>query len=118
MLAERWAGAVDVVGGNTLSNVVKSLRYGSSVAACGLVQSPQFEATVLPFILRSVNLLGVDSVELPLTIKQALWQKLAGEWKLDKFEQISAAIDLSQLDYSLKQVLAGKAQGRFLLNLG
>lgn len=118
LLAERWAGAVDVVGGSTLFNVIKGLKYGGSVAACGLVQSPQFEATVLPFILRGVNLLGVDSVELPLSTKQAVWQKLAGEWKLDELANISEEIGLDQLDASLGQVLAGQVQGRFLLNLG
>ncbi|MEQ8313782.1 MAG: YhdH/YhfP family quinone oxidoreductase [Gammaproteobacteria bacterium] len=117
LLAERWAGAVDVVGGATLCNVIKSLRYGASVSACGLVQSPQLEASVLPFILRGVNLLGVDSVELPLPIKQALWKKLAGEWKLGNLHSISEEISLSELDASLKQVLSGQAQGRFLLNL-
>ncbi|KRP35962.1 MAG: quinone oxidoreductase, partial [OM182 bacterium BACL3 MAG-120531-bin86] len=66
MLKESYAAAVDVAGGTTLVNVIKSLSYGGSVAACGLVDSPALSATVLPFILRGVNLLGVDSVELPL----------------------------------------------------
>ena len=117
LLAERWCGAVDVVGGATLSNVIKSLKYGSSVAACGLVQSPQLQATVLPFILRGVNLLGVDSVELPLTQKQSTWLKLASDWKLDNLADVCEEISLQQLDNSLKTVLAGGAQGRFLLNL-
>ncbi len=117
MLAERWAGAVDVVGGATLFNVIKSLRYGTSVAACGLVQSPQFDATVLPFILRGVNLLGVDSVELPLVQKKSVWQKLAGEWKLENLADVCTEIAFEDLDASLKQVLGGQAQGRYLLNL-
>ena len=70
MLKESYAAAVDVAGGTTLVNVIKSLSYGGSVAACGLVDSPALSATVLPFILRGVNLLGVDSVELPLAQKQ------------------------------------------------
>jgi alcohol dehydrogenase len=65
LLKERWGGVVDTVGGEILFNAVKSLRYGGSLAACGLVDSPQVPASVLPFILRNVNLLGVDSVELP-----------------------------------------------------
>ena len=117
MLNERWAAAVDVVGGETLFNVVKSLQYGGSVAACGLVQSPAFAATVLPFILRGVNLLGVDSVELPLAVKQGVWNKLAGEWRLHNLESMITEIGLADLDDSLQRVLAGKAQGRYLLNL-
>ena len=66
LLAERWGGVVDTVGGDILFNGVKSLRYGCSLAACGLVAAPQFGASVLPFILRHVNLLGIDSVQLPL----------------------------------------------------
>ncbi len=117
LLAERWNGAVDVVGGATLFNVIKSLKYGTSVAACGLVQSPQFDATVLPFILRGVNLLGVDSVELPLSQKRSTWEKLAGEWKLNNLAQVCEEISLQDLDACLKKLLTGGAKGRYLLNL-
>jgi acrylyl-CoA reductase (NADPH) len=117
MLKERWAGAVDVVGGDTLFNVVKSLKYGASVAACGLVQSPMFKASVLPFILRGVNLLGVDSVVLPLETKTRVWSLLASDWKLDDLESIAKEISLDELRDSLQQVMKGQAVGRFLLNL-
>lgn len=117
LLKERWTGAVDAVGGDTLFNVIKSLKYGGSVAACGLVQSPMFQASVLPFILRGVNLLGVDSVELPLARKQEIWNKLAGPWKLDCLDAISKEITMADLAPSLDKVLAGKAQGRYLLKL-
>ena len=117
MLKEQWAGAVDVVGGDTLFNVIKGLRYGGSVAACGLVQSPMFQASVLPFILRGVNLLGIDSVELPLADKAAAWSKLAEEWRLDKLDTISTEIGFEELDNCLKTVLQGGAIGRYVLNL-
>lgn len=117
MLKEDWAGAVDVVGGDTLSNVIKSLRYGGSVAACGLVQSPSFTATVLPFILRGVNLLGVDSVQLPIEVKRRVWEKLGTEWKLDQLEDICTDIGFDELEASLTQVLGGGANGRFVLDL-
>ena len=117
LLTEEWAGAVDVVGGDTLFNVVKSLNYGGSVAACGLVQSPVFHASVLPFILRGVNLLGVDSVQLPLTTKAAVWNKLADIWKLSNLEEICTEIGFDELETSLALVLNGKAKGRFVLNL-
>ncbi len=117
MHRETWAGAVDVVGGATLFNVVKGLQYGGSVAACGLVQSPLFQASVLPFILRGVNLLGVDSVMLPLATKAAVWKKLATDWKLARLAELSTDISFDQLDASLQTVLAGGATGRFVLDL-
>lgn len=117
MVVERWAGAVDVVGGDTLFNVIKSLRYGASVAACGLVQSPIFSASVFPFILRGVNLLGVDSVELPLAHKKSVWEKLATEWKLKSLDSLGTEIGMDDLQECLQQVLAGKAEGRWVLNL-
>ncbi len=117
LLTERWAAAVDVVGGDTLFNVIKGLRYGGSVAACGLVQSPVFQASVLPFILRGVNLLGVDSVELPLMQKERIWNKLASEWKLEALDQVCTEIGFDQLEASLATVLSGAAVGRYVLNL-
>lgn len=117
LLKEQWAAAIDVAGGATLSNIIKSLRYGGSVAACGLVQSPAFTATVLPFILRGVNLLGVDSVELPLATKQEMWNRLAGDWQLSGLDGMVEEISLPQLPDCLEKVLNGQAQGRYLVNL-
>lgn len=117
MLKQQWAGAVDVVGGETLSNVVKSLRYGASVACCGLVESPEFPATVFPFILRAANLLGIDSAEAPPEKKIALWKRLASDWKPAGLENIATEISLDQLSESLDTVLRGQALGRFLLRL-
>ena len=117
MLKSQWAGAVDVVGGETLSNVIKSLRYGGSVACCGLVESPEFPATVFPFILRAANLLGIDSAEAPPEKKIALWKRLASDWKPDGLEDIATEIGFDQLGESLTAVLHGQALGRFLLRL-
>lgn len=117
LLKERWAGAVDVAGGATLFNVVKSLNYGASVAACGLVQSPMFQASVLPFILRGVNLLGVDSVQLPLQRKKEIWEKLGGEWRLGDLETVAMDIEFDALRDTLHMVLHGQAKGRYVLNL-
>jgi len=117
LLKEQWAAAVDVVGGDTLVNVIKSISYGGSVACCGLVQSPALQGTVLPFILRGVNLLGVDSVELPTATKAEIWRKLAHEWKLENLDKICTEIHFSELEASLGKVLKGEAVGRYLLNL-
>ena len=117
LLKPQWAGAVDVVGGDTLFNVIKSINYGGSVACCGLVQSTALQGTVLPFILRGVNLLGVDSVELPTQTKADIWGKLALEWKLENLAAICNEIGFSELEASLDKVLKGEAVGRYLLNL-
>ena len=117
MLKESYAAAVDVAGGTTLVNVIKSLSYGGSVAACGLVDSPALSATVLPFILRGVNLLGVDSVELPLAQKQQVWNLFANEWALTDIDSLAETIVLAELPAVLAKVLAGGAIGRYVLDL-
>lgn len=118
LLKERWAGAVDVVGGEMLWNVVKSLQYGSSVACCGLVGSPNIDATVFPFILRSVNLLGVDSVLVPLAQKTAMWTQLATDWKLEQLPLLGQTITLDELSDAITALLQGQGKGRMVLDLG
>lgn len=117
LLKERWGGVVDTVGGETLFNAVKSLRYGCSAAACGLVESPQIPASVFPFILRNVNLLGVDSVELPRARKAEVWQKLAGPWKLDGLDALEERLTLETLSDAIDRILAGRMVGRGVLDL-
>ncbi|WP_341305269.1 YhdH/YhfP family quinone oxidoreductase [Pseudomonas sp. TMP25] len=117
MLKEQWAGAVDCVGGDILFNVVKSLRYGASAACCGLTAGVGFKGSVLPFILRGVNLLGVDSVELPLVVKASMWDKLSLQWKVN-LDALVSEVTLEQLPAAIAQVLAGKQVGRVLVNLG
>ncbi len=118
MLKERWAGAVDTVGGDILFNVVKSLRYGASAACCGLTAGLGFKGGVAPFILRGVNLLGVDSVELPLVVKASMWDRLSLQWKLDNLDSLAEERTLDQLPEAIAQILAGKMVGRVLVNLG
>ncbi len=116
LLAERWGGVVDTVGGDILFNAVKSLRYGCSLAACGLVASPMFQASVLPFLLRNVNLLGIDSVELPLAEKARLWQRLANEWLVD-LSDLEEPLELEGLSAAIDRILAGQMVGRGVLHL-
>jgi acrylyl-CoA reductase (NADPH) len=117
LLKEQWGGAVDTVGGDMLFNVVKSLRYGCSVAACGLVAGPAFSATVLPFILRHVNLLGIDSVQLPIEQKAEIWGLLAGPWKIDGLQVLKRSLSLSTLADAVDRILAGEMVGRGLVDL-
>ncbi|MET1077957.1 MAG: YhdH/YhfP family quinone oxidoreductase [Pseudomonas sp.] len=116
LLKEQWAGAVDTVGGYILFNAVKSLRYGASLACCGLTAGTAFQGSVLPFILRGVNLLGVDSVELPMVVKASMWDRLSLQWKLDLSGQVRE-IDLAQLPRAIEQILAGELVGRTLVSL-
>ena len=109
---ERWAGAVDTVGGDILFNAVKATKYGGSVACCGLTAGANFSANVFPFILRGVNLLGVDSVELPLDIKRQMWDILANEWRLPALESITQEIDLEQVAGVAERILKGGIAGR------
>jgi acrylyl-CoA reductase (NADPH) len=117
LLKERWGGVVDTVGGEILFNAVKSLRYGCSLAACGLVASPQIPATVFPFILRHVNLLGIDSVELPLAEKTRIWNKLAGAWRLEELSRLKVEFTLDSISSGIDRILAGTMVGRGLLDL-
>lgn len=117
LLGERWAGAVDTVGGDILFNAVKSLRYDASVACCGLTAGGQFQASVFPFILRNVNLLGVDSVEQPLVAKASMWDRLSLQWKTD-LSQLEQEITLDALPDYIETILAGGMVGRAVVNLG
>lgn len=116
LLKSRFAGAVDTVGGETLTNVVKSLRYRAAVAACGLVGGPKLSLTVFPFILRGVSLLGIDSAECPMPLRRRVWEKLAGDWKVD-LSKITDEVSLEDLEPKLDAILAGRTEGRVLVRV-
>lgn len=117
LLKEQWAGAIDTVGGDILFNVVKSLQRGASVSCCGLTAGTGFQASVLPFILRGVNLLGVDSVEIPLVVKASMWDKLSVQWKLPNLNDLVQEISLESLPEAIERILAGQQTGRVLVRL-
>ena len=118
LLKELWGGVVDTVGGGMLFNAIKGLRYGQSAAACGLVNSPNIPATVLPFILRHVNFLGIDSVELPLSKKIEIWDKLAGVWKLTGLTELKkSTLSLNTLSEAIETILNGEMVGRGVVDL-
>ncbi|MDF1644340.1 MAG: YhdH/YhfP family quinone oxidoreductase [Pseudomonadales bacterium] len=112
---EQWAGAIDTVGGETLSNVLKSTQYGGAVACCGLVSSPEFTTSIMPFIIRGASLMGVDSVEVPIAVKQAVWDKLANEWNDLPLERLATEISMDQLPAYIERILAGKMIGRVVV---
>lgn len=117
LLKGRWAGAIDTVGGEILATAIKSVQYGGTVTCCGNVASPDLPINVFPFILRGVSLLGIDSVNCPWPIRSQIWQKLAAEWKLDYLDRITSEISLEDLDERIDLILAGKHQGRAIVNL-
>lgn len=114
---EHWAGAVDCVGGATLAHVLRTTRYGGSVAASGLTGGSDLPTTVLPFILRGVNLLGIDSVQNPIGPRRALWQRIGSDLKPSWLDTIDAAVvGFDALSDQLDRILAGSMRGRVLVS--
>ena len=114
---ERWAGAIDCVGGATLAYILRTLKYGCSVAASGLTGGTNLPTSVLPFILRGVNLLGIDSVQTPLEPRKAMWQRIATDLKPSWLDTQSVEIiGLTDLSAQLDKILAGNMRGRVLVN--
>jgi acrylyl-CoA reductase (NADPH) len=111
-----WAGAVDCVGGVTLANVLKKIHYGGSVAASGLTGGGGLPTTVMPFILRAVNLLGIDSVMLPIGRRRAVWQRIATDLRPARLDRIGHDIGLDDLDAVLAAILRGEARGRSVVD--
>ncbi|MHC5083099.1 MAG: zinc-binding dehydrogenase, partial [Planctomycetota bacterium] len=113
----RWAGVVDTVGGDILATAIKSTYSNGVVTCCGNVASGDLPLTVYPFILRGVNLMGIDCVSCPENIKQRIWQKMAGPWKLDHLEEMVTEVTLEQLSEKIDQILQGRIKGRVIVNL-
>jgi len=113
---ERWAGAVDSVGSHTLANVCASTRYGGVVTACGLAQGMDFPATVAPFILRGVRLIGIDSVNAPLEKRIEAWTQLANLLDMDKLAENTREITLNDCVEVATDLLAGKVRGRVVVD--
>jgi acrylyl-CoA reductase (NADPH) len=114
---ERWAAAVDSVGSHTLANTCAQTRYGGAVAACGLAQGMDFPATVAPFILRGVKLLGIDSVMCPLPRRQRAWDALARDLDRAKLDAVTTQIGLAQAVTIAPDLLAGRLRGRVVVDV-
>jgi acrylyl-CoA reductase (NADPH) len=114
---ERWAGVVDSVGSHTLANACATTRYGGAVAACGLAQGADFPATVMPFILRGVRLLGIDSVMCPKGPRMAAWARLARDLDPAQLDVIAHEIGLGDAIASARDLIDGKVRGRMIVNV-
>jgi acrylyl-CoA reductase (NADPH) len=114
---ERWAGAVDAVGGNTLATILTQLKYRASVAACGLAGGSDLPATVIPFLLRGVNLLGIDSVMCPRDERVEAWARLARDLPLDRLDQLTQIVPLAEVPALAPRILKGEVRGRIVIDL-
>ena len=114
---ERWAGAVDAVGGATLATVLTQLRYRGSVAACGLAGGSDLPASVIPFLLRGVNLLGIDLVMCPHEERVEAWRRLAQDLPLDRLDRMTETAPLSALPELAPKILKGEMRGRIVIDL-
>jgi acrylyl-CoA reductase (NADPH) len=115
--AERWAGCVDAVGGSTLANILANLKYGCGVAACGLAGGTKLETTVIPFLLRGVNLLGIDTVMCPMDRRRQAWTRLARDLPADKIDAMIQKATLVDLPRLGAEILAGKVRGRVVVDV-
>lgn len=113
-----WAGVVDPTGGPALAERLKQIQYGGAVAVSGLTGGTAFESTVLPFILRGIQLIGIDSVYCPMERRERLWKLLGGEWKPERALELGIQeISLDQLPQTLETILQGGAVGRTVVNI-
>jgi acrylyl-CoA reductase (NADPH) len=116
--SERWAGAIDAVGGATLPYVLRTLRTGGAVAASGNAGGARLETTVFPFILRGVALLGMDSVNVPIARRRDLWDRIATDLRPRDLGLHATEVTLDTLDEALDAIVAGAARGRWIVRIG
>jgi len=117
LLSERWAGAVDAVGGNTLACILPQIKYRGAVAACGLSGGNALNTTVIPFLLRGVKLLGIDSVMCPMEIRKRAWARLAAEMPKDALDALTHVAPLSSLPEQADRILKGQTRGRVVVDI-
>ena len=115
---ERWAAVVDAVGSHTLANACAQTRYGGAVAACGLAQGIDLPATVMPFILRGVALLGVDSVMAPMRLREQAWARLAVDLDPARLDTLTTEVPLSGAIDAAARLMAGQVRGRLVVDTG
>ncbi len=118
MLAkERWAGAVDAVGGNVLANVIAATKYGGTVTACGNAGGMDLPTSVAPFILRGVSLIGVESAQAPIALRQEAWGRLARDLDRGKLAALSRTIGFGEVVETAKAIVEGKVRGRVVVDI-
>ncbi|MDN6195507.1 MAG: YhdH/YhfP family quinone oxidoreductase [Atopostipes suicloacalis] len=117
LLEERWSGVIDTIGGEVLSNAIKSLKYGASVTCCGNILSGELSTSIYPFILRGISLFGIDSVQCEMNTRVRIWHHLANDWKVDHLLDHVEEIALEDLEENIDQMLNNQHTGRTIVNL-
>jgi acrylyl-CoA reductase (NADPH) len=112
-----WVAAVDCVGGSTLGNMLPRIEYGGAVAASGLTGGVEFPSTVMPFVLRAVTLIGIDSVQTPIGTRRAIWQRLGSDLKPMSLDSMGVDVALDDLDDALDAILQGSVTGRSVIDV-
>jgi acrylyl-CoA reductase (NADPH) len=114
---ERWAGAIDAVGGNTLATILTQLKYRGSVAAVGLAGGSELATSVIPFLLRGVNLLGIDSVMCPKDARVLAWRRLARDLPKHRLDAMTETVGLADVPALAARILHGDVRGRIVVDL-
>jgi acrylyl-CoA reductase (NADPH) len=115
--SQRWAGAIDTVGGKVLARLLAEMNYGGTVAATGLTGGSELNTTVMPFILRAIKLVGVEVTTCPVTVRKIAWERLSRELPVDLLEQIFKVIALAEVPHFAENLLAGKVNGRVVVDV-
>ncbi len=115
--SERWAGCVDAVGGSTLARVMGQMAYGGSIAACGLAAGPKLETTVIPLLLRGVNLLGIDTVMQPADNRRRAWARIVRDLPMDKLDAMTTVAPLTEVPKHAGEILKGQVRGRLVIDV-
>lgn len=114
---QRWRGVIDAVGSHTLANALAQTFYGGTVTACGLAQGPDLPATVMPFILRAVSLIGINSVDAPLELRERAWRRLATDLDPELLDAMTAEVSLADAVGEASEILDGRVRGRTVVNV-
>jgi len=117
MLRPKWAGAIDVVGGNVLSTLIKACQPMGNVTCCGNIGSGDLQGTVYPYILKGISLIGIDSQNCPMALRQKVWDKFAEEWKCENLADVLIECSLEELDAYIDKMVDKKSRGRVIVKL-
>ena len=117
LISERWAGAVDAVGGNTLASILPQIKYGGAVAACGLAGGAELNTTVIPFLLRGIKVLGIDSVMCPSEKRKTAWERIASNLSVESLDALTEVMTLEDLPELAGKILKGETKGRVVVDV-
>jgi len=118
LLKARWAGAIDSVGGTTLAHIIAEMNHGAAIAACGLAGGDELDTSVVPFLLRAVTLIGIDSVTCPRPLREEIWRRITTDLPMDKLDAMIVKARLDDIPELGKKILKGQVRGRTVIEIG